>query len=169
MKNKLLILFVSLLTFTVTACGGKSLDDAYDPETNTVELCDLSENGLVDFVGGAATGGAVTALVAGQSVAIIATAFSTAIIAAPAIDPTLTGAVLTVSALYGSLKAWCHRDSIMEIARDVKNYSGQKVKVAWDASTKRWKAEDPLENIPEGTDLKEGVDVSAVSDPNTAG
>ena len=119
--------------------AGQSVEEALaeskpDAEgKRSIELCDLSASGLTDFVGGAATMGAVIPMIAGQNVVIILTSTAGLISISPAVDPTLTTAATSIAVAYGAMKIYCHRDkiignqSVQALIATVNKYSGKSV------------------------------------------
>ena len=81
----------------------------------SIELCEISNAGLTDFVGGSATALGLMPLIAGNSVQMIVyVGIGVAVKVTPALDPTLTSAAVTVAVMYGAMKVYCAKDEIME-------------------------------------------------------
>ena len=71
------------------------------------DVCDLSEQNWVDFVGGAAVGTSVTGAVAGESALVLMTSTGIAVLTAPAVATGVTIAAGSAAATYGAVKAYC--------------------------------------------------------------
>jgi hypothetical protein len=79
------------------------------------DLCTYSETQFANFVGGTATGTAVTASLAGEKAAFIVMTNSGLLIGfAPVIAPAVTVSAASVTAAYASLKVWCSREAIKD-------------------------------------------------------
>ena len=79
------------------------------------QLCYISKNQFLNFVGGAAAGTAISSSIAGDSVVIIITQAGILAGSAPAIAPAVTLAAVGTTAAYATLKAYCSRHEATDV------------------------------------------------------
>ena len=86
-----------------------------------IDVCAVSENQFVNWVGGAASGSAVTATVAGNSYILIITETTVAVATAPAVAPIAAGAAIAMATAYAALKVGCNMEDINGGARAIRD------------------------------------------------